>query len=343
MTHFKAVTCLVCIFLLLSCSQTNKKVSDGLFLIKKDDKYGYMDSNAKIVIPPQFEDAKPFSEGLAAVKLTDVIGYGYIDTTGKVVISPRFYYANEFSDGMALIHDGKKYGYINKEGNTIVAPTYTFAQTFSDEMAVIRVNDKNGFIDTSGRVVIDPQYDETSGFSEGLAAVRVGDKFGYIDKTGKMVINPQFLRAEKFSEGLAYTNNGYVDKNGKIVIPPEVNGIRYSFGKEFSEGFAFVRINDQQTWKTNYGLLKQTGRISMPNDSKGQIINIEDATSFSNSIAAVKINGKWGFINEKEQIVIEPKYDEVSPFIADLTTVKVGSNVLCIDKQGQEIKPVSVE
>ena len=48
-------------------------VSDGLFRIVKDGKIGYADSTGKIVIPPTFACAYPFSNGEAKVSLDCVL------------------------------------------------------------------------------------------------------------------------------------------------------------------------------------------------------------------------------------------------------------------------------
>ena len=47
---------------------------------------GYKNATGKIVIPPKFRNAYPFSEGLAEVK--DVSLTGFIDKTGKYAIKP---------------------------------------------------------------------------------------------------------------------------------------------------------------------------------------------------------------------------------------------------------------
>ena len=52
-------------------------------------------------IPPQFEEADSFSEGLARVKSGNK--WGYIDKTGKLVIQPQLDEANSFSEGVALV------------------------------------------------------------------------------------------------------------------------------------------------------------------------------------------------------------------------------------------------
>ncbi|MDR0829255.1 MAG: WG repeat-containing protein, partial [Prevotellaceae bacterium] len=59
----------------------------ALFVVKeKDDKIksGFADKSGKVVINPQFEEARPFSEGFAAIQQKDK--WGFIDKTGKIVI-----------------------------------------------------------------------------------------------------------------------------------------------------------------------------------------------------------------------------------------------------------------
>ena len=132
------------------------------------------EAEVQYAIKPQFEDARPFSEGLASVKIEG--RWGYIDKTGEYVIRPQFDDVKlSFEDGLALVAIGRgegKWGYINKVGE----------------------------------YVINPQFDDAWPFSEGLALVAIGrgeGKWGYINKVGEYVINPQFDDAWPFSEGLA--------------------------------------------------------------------------------------------------------------------------------------------
>ena len=72
------------------------------------------------VIPPQFDVAGYFSEGLASVKIGNK--YGYIDKTGQVAIKPQFDEVEEFSEGLASVKIGDKYsyGYIDKSGQMVM-------------------------------------------------------------------------------------------------------------------------------------------------------------------------------------------------------------------------------
>lgn len=50
-------------------------------------RFGFITPDGKYVINPEFDDARGFSEGLAAVKMGH---WGFIDKSGKTVINPQF-------------------------------------------------------------------------------------------------------------------------------------------------------------------------------------------------------------------------------------------------------------
>lgn len=68
------------------CSPYSSEEHIGLFPAKSGDKWGYIDTTGKFVINPQFDEARLFQEGLAAVEIGGK--WGEIDKTGKIVINP---------------------------------------------------------------------------------------------------------------------------------------------------------------------------------------------------------------------------------------------------------------
>lgn len=57
-------------------------------------KWGYINDSGKFLINPQFEDAKGFSQGIAAVKLNGL--WGYIQPDGRWLFEPQFQWAGSF-------------------------------------------------------------------------------------------------------------------------------------------------------------------------------------------------------------------------------------------------------
>ena len=71
--------------------------ADPLFPIRKDWKWGYMNREGKVVVEPRYDDAEPFCEGLAAVKVGEK--WGYVDRCGMLAIPAQFAWAGRFSSG----------------------------------------------------------------------------------------------------------------------------------------------------------------------------------------------------------------------------------------------------
>jgi hypothetical protein len=212
-----------------------QQAPDALFVIIKDNKRGFIDSNGNVIIAPQFGGANNFSEGLAVIATYEG-GYkeGYVDTSGRVAIAPQFDAASDFRGGLAAVgfdtertqncsdcDPNQHWGYIDKTGTIAIKPQYHHAGNFSEGLAAVETDDEQwGFIDKAGRVVIANQFEYASEFSEGVACVMSNKKYGYIDKTGHMAIKPQFSSCSAFSEGLARVMVG-----GKYY-PPMGNMVR---------------------------------------------------------------------------------------------------------------------
>ncbi|MGH9946350.1 MAG: WG repeat-containing protein [Pyrinomonadaceae bacterium] len=94
--------------------------SEGLVCwVEISGKMGYRNTKGEMVIPPIFDYAEEFSEGLAAVEINGQ--YGFIDRTGTMVIEPLSYlYLPKFKNGLAqVVTRDFKFGYINQEGQFV--------------------------------------------------------------------------------------------------------------------------------------------------------------------------------------------------------------------------------
>ncbi len=76
--------------------------SDGIILLRKGQKYGYMDSYGIWVTAPEFTNASYFSEGLA------IANGSVIDRKGNVIIPEGFDFLTDFSDGICLLYSFDK-------------------------------------------------------------------------------------------------------------------------------------------------------------------------------------------------------------------------------------------
>ena len=112
-------------------------------------------------------------------------------------IPPRFDYAASFSDGVAHVAIKDKDFYINKLGRIVITPEkFDQYSKFSEGFARVRniSSGKEGFIDKTGKLVIPLKYSYVKNFKEGRAIVSfsplgtITSEKGVIDRDGMSVV-----------------------------------------------------------------------------------------------------------------------------------------------------------
>jgi hypothetical protein len=63
--------------------------------------------------------------------------------------------------------------------------------------------------------------------------------------------------------------------------------------------------------------------------------HFDEAETFSEGLAKVKIGNKWGFIDDDGKIAIKPIFDEVASFNDSTAWVRIGKQVGYIDEAGK--------
>jgi WG containing repeat len=296
--------------------------SKHLFRFIRNDKFGYINEQGKIVIPAQFSRADNFSEGLAGVEVGGK--YGMIDQTGKIVIKPVYEFIYAFKNGQAkFIGFDQKAGFIDRTGKIIQAATSerNFYATPAPLMADNSSSDGEN-IDQQSTSAIKPKFEYTAAeFHEGLAWVMVNKKLGYADKQGKIVIEPQFTNNGgccngDFHQGLARVHqngkSGYIDKTGKIVVPIKFDRV----APEFQEGLAWVVANKK------LGFVDRSGKIvvplqfdyqSMSKDGRAGVTVcnshycFSSESTFKNGLAAVKTGQDYKYIDKTGKVVFDSR------------------------------------
>lgn len=318
---FALILSLMSLFALSNCSVVDglkgdeKESPETLHPVLLNGKWGFINNSGNMVIEPDYDEARDFSYGFAAVRQGTTWGY-VSEETKTLVIPTTLSVAGDFSGGLAPAQLlGEKYGFINTSGEFTISAQYDFASAFSENLAAVRSDGLWGYVSSSGEVSIELTFSDAQSFSEGVAAVETFEGWVYIDQTGNEIIKPDFQisAAGEFSEGLAPVQTsegwGYINKMGDPVITPGYNqaGI-------FSQGLAWV-LND------NYiGFINQSGEIIIP-------YQFAEVKSFSENMSAVRLSSDWFFIakNSGRITINEPFYD-VESFSNGIARVQIGNN-----------------
>ena len=83
----------------LPAGYTLEGYSDGLILLSKDGRYGFIDYTGEWIAQPIYTAATPFVCGLATLTTEDG-RVGMIDTEGNIVLQFTYDYISQVSDGL---------------------------------------------------------------------------------------------------------------------------------------------------------------------------------------------------------------------------------------------------
>jgi len=321
-------------------------------------KWGFMNPQGKIVIPPDYQEVRDFQDSFAAYR--EGYLWGYINQSGMAIIKPKYLQAHSFSSQLARVvtTDGRTI-YINPYGKSAFDLHCSKAGNFSNNRAPIWQKNKVGYINTKGRIVIHPKYDDGNEFYLGTAIVKVGNKFGLIDPYGKFIIKPEYdlIYLEKYARDnlcLLKKNDkvGYYDLGSEEYLPTT-----FDDGQPFFDHSAVVKKDSL------YGVIDRNGDWLLPPifpelmnlgnhrwalfDEKEYYMIDEDGLQygegfhqiyrFSEGLATAQIDQKWGFVDTLGEFIIAPIYDVVWPFKKGIARVGTQAGVGFIDKQGHYI------
>ncbi len=151
-------------------------------------------------------------------------------------------------------------------------------------------------------------------------------KWGYSDTAArKTVVSCKYDAAYDFSDGLARVRlgkkYGMINAKGVEVMRPEYDAI-----SECDNGALLVKTNGKYTFTDRAG--KQLSGM------------YDDAAIFSEGLAPVVINGKWGFINKQYKMAIAPRYNIAWGFVNNRAAVKLNGKWGYIDTKGTEVIPL---
>ncbi len=248
--------------------------------------------------------------------------WGYADRRGDVVVEPRY-------DWVDYIYGPIEYSQIEKR-------TWSARYMSEGKMGWMvftgSTRNKSGSLKASNFHVYGSG--KTDRFSESYIVASYGpdnDRRYFIKRAGgDRVTDPPYTGVLRMAGGLAAVELdgrcGFVDKRGKVTIPMVFAEVR-----SYWDGLAAVRFSEAQGG--GWGFIGKTGKVRF-RDKAGEI---EELRSYHGSLAAVKVRGKWGFLDKAQRARVKPIYDEVRDFVGGIAAVRRGDAWGYIDVTGKEV------
>lgn len=262
-----------------------------------------------------------------------------------------------FSSNLAPVRRNETWGYCNSKGKKKVKTLYTYAGAFNNDMApVVDAEGEAYYIDNNGNKVMAVNVEEEiQGLgvmsSADIYSVFNGREWSYYNKAGERLMGG-FLEGSTFANGLAAarTDEGWKiydlkgnAKSGAVYEDVAMDEKQMAYRNErlfvrAAEGYIMIdgeggRIGTDVYedakifYESTYAAVKKDGKWGFIDRDGGWFIEpvYEDARSFLNGFAAVQTDGLWGFINMDRELCIPCQFAETKDFTAK-GTVPVRKN-----------------
>jgi hypothetical protein len=338
--------------------ELNKKT---LILVRDSDYVGFVDTNGKYVIPPQYYEATVFKEGLSVVNKNDSIFF--INKENLNVFNTFYNDAFTFTYGNAPVHINKQWFLINRQGQKSAGPFEDLSEQ-SENIYIIKTNSKYGAIDIYGNSVISPQYIRLGDFKNGfayylndglygfvtgtgiaskahyqwisdfdenkLAVVKLNDQFGLVNEKDSTLLKTQYdlvLKAEN-NIFVLVKNNKYGFYHGKGCF---VSDIEFDYKKELPVSFYTNGKLFKLLKKNKQALMDINGRLNIDYDA------YEEVNFAQNNMIRIKRNGKYGFVDRKLNLVIPNKYNSATDFNEGLSICVLKQETFLINTKGETV------
>lgn len=299
---------------------------------------------------------KEFQNQMEKIAYVCELGYDYYDNVSV------------WGNGMCAVCSDDEWGFVDETGDNVISEQFAWVGAFTtDEIAPVR--DMAGefyFISSSGNKKLAVQNIRTCealGISvDQIIAVKDGTSYAYYDSNFEK-LSGDYEFASAMNGGIAVVqqngswkiiNNSYDETCSRTfdAFIIDEKGITYRNDRLFAQDEdRYYLVNKsgetvgEQTYENAKLFQEQDGLAAVCVDGKWGFIDsdgkmqiapqYEDARSFSNGFAAIQSDGQWGFINTDGEIAIQPQFEDAKDFSAS------GSAFVMINGQWRVLRLIS--
>jgi hypothetical protein len=337
--------------------------------IKRNNKWGFVNEDLKVVIPIIYGSVSEFHEGAATAELNGKMGF--INKKNVTLISFEYEEVEPFKNGLAVVGNNDKYGIINRFGETIVPLMYDDIGVATNEFISVELDDKCGFIDRKGDLKLGLQYETVGDFDNGIAYVKQNGLFGIIDTNLLYVVEPNYQWIDNLKDDFIRVQErgffGVINPEGDYIAAPvydQITEVENGFSMAVTGGeYVYLKPNGEAAneksfpyfegvidWggfdEHGYARVMVKGKFGLIDATGKRFVSalFEDIGHVSSEMIAVKRHNKWGYCDYKTKLIIPYNFDYAGHFIGDYAVVQKESLYGLINKKGSYvIEPIYEE
>ena len=271
---------------------------NDVFIVQRNGKQGIVDRSGKIKIDTKYSN---ISFGGIYINATEDGQDKILDLNGNEMTDGYVYKMPTKDNQNYIVYDKEGIYYIiDKNGNVIIDKKYTNIEEIDNNYYIVANGRKNGIIDLTGKSLVDLNYNSIIKINNTellQANISETSTVSLINKNMQIVVtmeNANIDIKDNYIRVYSETENRYFDYTGKELTGKEVFPNNKLYAEEINGKWGFVDKQGNTVVDKKYDMVTE--------------LNVY-------GFAGIKLDDKWGVINENGEIVQEPIYEieDISP------------------------------
>ena len=271
---------------------------NDIFITTRNGKKGVVTRSGQTILHSEYDNILFGGIYLNAIKGDETFIF---DTKGNKIETKNISLTETDSPNYYIAIDKNDiYTVVNANGDIIIDNNYTYIGYLPGNYFIVSKDGKNGIVDHTGKIVLEMKYtsifrcNDTNLIQTEIADTKTIELYNLkIEQIAKMdnaeitQYEPSALNPNKYIMLASENNFSYYDENGNKLEAKDIFPNNNLLAKNVNGKWVFT---------------DREGNIKLDN-------NYEMITDFNEyGFAGIKVNGKWGVINQNGEVLQEPTY-----------------------------------
>jgi hypothetical protein len=282
--------------------------SNNLYVCRKNNLYGAIDSKANIIIPFVYTKLGDFKNGYSYYQKEKI---GLINNKNQILPDVWEWISEVNDNKQILVKQNQKFGLMHVSGELLIDANYDLITECAENIFMLVTNNLYGFYNTKDRCFISnieftykSMLKPEDYFNGNFFKLYKDNDVAIMDTNGKLLVNFGVYQNIQFNEEnilKVQKNNkyGFLDIKLKSIIP-----IEFEHAENFSNNNCIVAKSN------TYYIINKQGKINF-SLKNGHLKRL------TNSMIYMENNDKIGFINFKGEVILPIIYDAYKNYDED--------------------------
>ena len=310
---------------------------EGVIRVQKDEKYGLIDLDGKVLLEPTYDQITALPDIENAFLISKDNLYGIANNKGQIILDVNYSEITNLGkdnlSGYIVKTPDSKYGIVDYSKAQVLENKYDqIKKVYGNDLYVVEENGQTKVVEKGGNEIISSGIEDVAEIltnkENGIIFINSG-KYGVMNLSGEITIPAEYDDLKETTNGtlIAKKDNmyGIIDLAQEEKIPLTYNNITYN-----EKGDIYIAEKDDINTVLIDGTFQErlNGILLDLNDEEGYIsIKIGDDTKYynfrfeektsqeiytSNTIYLSKKDGKYGFVDKDGNQVVDYIYDDAT-------------------------------